>query len=103
DYLRRRSGALLADNFERDLMRVPASQIVVRAPSLRANGHRLIAIKSALEGIAGNLRLETRRAFHHELPALDAGVSDSDLRVALQTAVTTLRPALRNSILFLGK
>lgn len=102
-YLRQRSGALLAESFERDLMLVPASQVAERAASLRAAGHRLIAIKSALEGIAGNLRLETRRAFHHELPPPDAGATEGELRAAIQSAVTTLRPALRNSILFLGK
>jgi hypothetical protein len=103
DHLRRRSGVLLADSFERDLLRVGASELVQRAPSLRAAGHRLIGIKSALEGIAGNLRLETRRAFQHDLPAPDATVSDGELRAGLLDAVASLRPALRNSILFLGK
>jgi hypothetical protein len=103
DYLRRRSGALLSESFERDLLRVPAAEIGSNAAHLRAAGHRLIGIKSALEGIAGNLRLETRRAFHHELPPPNANVGDAELRAALLTAVATLRPALRNSILFLGK
>jgi hypothetical protein len=103
DYLRRRAGALLAESFERDLLRVPASDLVHRSANLRAAGHRLIAIKSALEGISGNLRLELRRAFQHDLPAPDAGSSDGELRAALVASVTNLRPALRNAILFLGK
>jgi hypothetical protein len=103
DYLRRRSGGLLAQSFERDLFLVPASGIRERSASLRASGHRLIAIKSALEGIAGNLRLEMRRAFQHDLPAPDAMPSDHEFRAALQASVGTLRPALRNAILFLGK
>ncbi len=54
DYLRQRSGQLLSDSFERDLMSIPATQIRERTPTLRASGHRLIGIKSALEGIAGS-------------------------------------------------
>ncbi|MBX3183699.1 MAG: hypothetical protein KIT72_06215 [Polyangiaceae bacterium] len=103
DYLRRRSGSLLADSFERDLFRVPAGDLAHRAAHLRASGHRLLGVKSALEGIAGNLRLEMRRAFHHDLPPPDTSTSDADLRDAVQIAVGNLRPAIRGAILFLGK
>lgn len=103
DYLRQRAGQHLADSFERDVFAVHARDLRYRAPALRAGGHRLIGIKSALEGIAGNLRLELRRAFHHDLLPVDAAQSDQELRNALQNAVGNLRPALRNSILFLGK
>jgi hypothetical protein len=103
DYLRRRSGERLAESFEHDLLSLPAARIRERAASLHAAGHRLLAIKSALEGIAGSLRLETRRAFQHDLPAPDAETGDAALRQALQSSVANLRPALRNSILFLGK
>ncbi len=71
DYLRRHTGARLAESFERDLLLFSAAEIGERVPELRADGHRLIGIKSALEGVAGSLRLETRRAFHHDLIALD--------------------------------
>jgi len=69
---------------------------------MRAMGHRLIAIKSALEGVAGSLRLELRRTFDHELPPLGSSASEGELRVALRGATNNLRPALRKSILFLG-
>lgn len=103
DYLRQRAGSLLADGFERDLMKIPAGEIGARAAGLRAAGHRLIAIKSALEGIAGNLRLEMRRAFQHDLPAPGSQPKAGDFRQALQLSIDNLRPALKNSILFLGK
>jgi len=103
DHLRRRAGLLLAQSFERDLFLVQASQVRQRSAGLRASGHRLISIKSALEGIAGNIRLEMRRAFQHDLPAPGSSASDGEFRVALQTSVVNLRPALRNAILFLGK
>jgi len=102
DHLRQRAGGLLADGFERDLMRVPSKELVQRGATLRAAGHHLIGIKSALEGIAGSLRLELRRAFQHDLPE-PGGATASDFRKALAVAVENLRPALQNSILFLGK
>ncbi|MFZ5895955.1 MAG: hypothetical protein ACOY0T_33170 [Myxococcota bacterium] len=103
DYLRQRSGALLADSFERDLLKVPASEIRLRAPVVRAAGHRLIGIKSALEGIAGNLRLEMRRTLHHDIPEPSATQSPADFQRALAVSIANLRPALQNAILFLGK
>jgi hypothetical protein len=75
---------------------------VTESAHLRAEGYRLISIKSALEGIAGNLRLEMRRAFLHDLPPPEVAPSDRQLREALQTTIDNLRPALRNAILFLG-
>jgi hypothetical protein len=103
DYLRQRSGQLLSDSFERDLMSVSASQIRERTPTLRAAGHRLIGIKSALEGIAGSLRLELRRAFQHDIPAPDEELSLKDFKQRVNASIDTLRPALQNAVLFLGK
>jgi hypothetical protein len=103
DYLRQRSGELLSESFERDLMSVPASQIRDRTTSLRASGHRLIGIKSALEGIAGSLRLEMRRAFQHDIPALDVELNAKEFRQRVGASVANLRPALQNAVLFLGK
>jgi len=103
DYLRQRSGQLLSESFERDLMGIPASQIRDRAASLRASGHRLIGIKSALEGIAGSLRLEMRRAFQHDIPAPDAELSAKEFRQRVNGSIANLRPALQNAVLFLGK
>jgi hypothetical protein len=103
DYLRQRSGQLLSESFERDLMSVPASAIHERAAALRASGHRLIGIKSALEGIAGSLRLELRRAFLHDVPAPDVELSGREFRQRVGASVDNLRPALQNAVLFLGK
>jgi hypothetical protein len=103
NYLRRRAGALLAESFERDLMRVPATDIGARYDELVAEGHRLMATKAALTGLAANLRLEMRRVFEHDLPPADVQVSESEYRVRLRSVAQSLRPALQNSILFLGK
>jgi hypothetical protein len=102
DHLRQRAGALLAEGFERDLMRVPVSELRARSPNLRASGHHLIGIKSALEGITGSLRLELRRAFQHDLPE-PGTLSGPEFRASLEATIENLRPALQNSVLFLGK
>jgi hypothetical protein len=102
DHLRHRAGALLAEGFERDLMKVRANDLRQRGPGLRAAGHHLIGIKSALEGIAGSLRLELRRAFQHDLPE-PLAQTGAEFRASLAVTIENLRPALQNSILFLGK
>jgi hypothetical protein len=103
DYLQRHSGRLLGENFRDELMGIRASELRREARALRARAHDFIAIKSALEGIAGNLRLEMRRVFQHDLPAPDANVTPRELRRMTDLAVSGLRPAIRNTILFLGK
>lgn len=103
DYLRQRAGRLLRSSFEQTLFVAPATELLENADQYRALGHRLIGVRSALEGIAGNLRLEMRRVFYHELVALDEARSESEVRQNLQTAVSCLRPTLKNAILFLGK
>jgi hypothetical protein len=103
NYLRRRAGALLAESFERDLLRVPASDIAARHDELSAEGHRLVSTKAALTGLAANLRLEMRRSFEHDLPAADAPLTEAEHRMRLRVVTSGLRPALQNAILFLGR
>ena len=102
-YLRRRTGQLLADGFEEELFRVPAPELRARQEHLLAEGHRLIGIRSALETIAATLRLEMRRAFEHDLPPPDSGVSSDALRLRVGATVKSLRPALQNAVLFLAR
>ena len=102
-YLHQRAGELLAESYERDLLRVRASDIAVRHDELFAEGHRLVGIKGALTGLAANLRLEMRRTFEHDLPAADAATPEGELRTRLRHVTANLRPALQNAILFLGK
>lgn len=102
-YLRRRSGEQLADSFEHDLLRTPASQIKSRYEELLSSGHRLIDVRGAFECVSANLRLELRRSFEHDLPPPDEGASSTGLRDGVLTCVQNLRPALQNVVLFLGK
>ncbi len=102
-YLTRSVGGLLADGFQKELLRVPASDVATRYDELVAEAHRLVTIKGALVGIAANLRLEMRRTFEHDLPSVDGSVTDAELRQKLRAVVENLRPALQSSILFLGR
>jgi len=102
-YLRRRSGALLAAGYEKDLLRVPAREIASRFEDLRSDGYRLMSMKGALTGVASNLRLEMRRTFEHDLPAVEAATSEAELRARLREVTKNLRPAIQNAILFLGR
>ena len=102
-YLRQRAGALLAEGFERELFKVPARELPARYEGLVAEGHRLLEIKATLEGVSANIRLEFRRAFEHDFPAPDLAPTLDVLRPATKHLAATLRPALQNAILVLGK
>ena len=67
-YLRRRAGPLLAEGFDADCFRVPATELATEYERLLARGHELRDIKATLEGVAANLRLEMRRAFERDFP-----------------------------------
>jgi hypothetical protein len=101
-HLRRKAGVHLAESYERDVFAVRAGELRGQAAALHAEARRLVAIRSALEGIAGSLRLEMRRGFLHDLPPPEALPSDRQLRESIQATIDNIRPALRNSILFLG-
>ena len=103
NYLRRRAGSLLAESYERDLFRVPASELVGRYEDLLSEGRRLLGVKAALAGVAANLRLEMRRTFEHDVPPADSGTPEHDLRGRLRQVTANMRPALQNAILFLGR
>ncbi|MBF5067329.1 hypothetical protein G6O45_29450, partial [Salmonella enterica subsp. enterica serovar Istanbul] len=93
-YLRKQAGEQLADSYERELFKIPASQIRGRYEEMLAEGHRLLAIKATLGGIAANVRLELRRTFEHDLPPADGSASSEKLRSAVAAIGGNLRPAL---------
>jgi hypothetical protein len=103
DYLRKQAGEQLADSYEREVFRIPASQISSRYEEMLAESHRLLAIKATLGGISANVRLELRRAFEHDLPGPDGGASVEEMREAIATVAANVRPALQNAVLVLGK
>jgi hypothetical protein len=103
DYLRKQAGGQLADSYERELFKIPASQIAAKYEEMMAEAHRLLTIKATLGGIAANVRLELRRTFEHDLPPADGSTSSEALRAAVAAIGGNLRPALQNAVLVLGK
>jgi hypothetical protein len=103
DYLRKNAGDQLADSYERDLLKTPATELRDKYDFFRAEAHRLLSIKATLGSIAANVRLELRRAFEHDIPAPDTSTSSETLRVAVATMTSNVRPALQNAVLVLGK
>ena len=98
-YLRRRAGSLLAESYEQDLLRTPATLLAQRHDTLLLEGQRLVLIRTALEGIAAMLQLEMRRVFEHELPAPDTDPPFEELRSKLAFSIESLRPALQSAVL----
>jgi hypothetical protein len=102
-YLQKHAGEQLADSYERELFKIPASQIGGKFDDLMAEAHRLLSIKATLSGIAANVRLELRRTFEHDVPPADGTATSESLRAAISTIHGNLRPALQNAVLVLGK
>jgi hypothetical protein len=102
-YLRRRAGPLLAEGFEADCFRVSASELATEYERLLARGHEVRDIKATLEGVAANLRLEMRRAFERDFPAIDLAPNPDELRASVLRLASNLRPALQNAVMFVGK
>ncbi len=102
-HLRKQTGPQLALSYERELFKIPASEMSSKYDGMRAEAHRLLGIKAVLGGIAANVRLEVRRSFEHDLPPADAQATHEALRAAIETLRTNLRPALQNGVLALGK
>jgi hypothetical protein len=102
-YLRKRAGPLLASGFEDDVFRMSSIEIAVGYESLLARGHELRDVKATLEGVSASMRLEMRRAFERDFPALDAAPSLDEVRTAVQCLTANLRPALQHAVMFLGR
>lgn len=102
-HLRHSAGPLLADVYERDVFAIPASEMSTKYESLLSEGHRLVALRAAFEGVGANIRLEMRRAFEHDFPSPDSAPTGDQLRTAVSRTVKNLKPALQNAVLFLGK
>jgi len=103
DYLRKQAGEQLADSYERELFKIPASQIGAKYEEMLAEAHRLLSIKATLGGISANVRLELRRTYEHDLPPADGTATSEKLRAAVAAIGGNLRPALQNAVLVLGK
>jgi hypothetical protein len=102
-YLWRRSGELLAKDFEAHVGQVGVGEIDAAEARLQGEGRRLTEMKEALLSVSSLLRLELRRVFDHDVPAAHDKLPAQDMRLRLQAVTETLRPVLQLAVLFLGR
>jgi hypothetical protein len=103
NHLRTHSGPQLSVGYERELFAASSRAVIARYEQMLAEGHRLLGIKAALEGIAAKLRLELRRAFERDIPPIESPPPSAELRKRLIPAAEALRPAIQSTIMFLTK
>lgn len=103
DYIQRNAGPDLADAYGQLVLGIPARELESSTTTFRADGKRLVELRATLEGIAGTLNLEMRRSFLYDLPPLETLPTEQTLRESLELMVANVRPALRNSVLLLGR
>lgn len=97
-YLAQRAADSVADGFERDLLAIPAREISARHRELATEARTLASLRSAMEAIAGSLRLEVRRVFEHELPSPDQAEADKDLGPQMVVGMAQLRASIHAAI-----
>jgi hypothetical protein len=97
-YLRNRAAAVLAEGFERELMKVPAQEIHQRFDALVAESQRLANVRGTLEAVASALRVEIRGIFEVRVPSPEAGPPAHELGRAVLGAMSGLRDTLQASI-----
>jgi hypothetical protein len=101
-YLRRRAGSLLAADYDGDVFGVGAAEVVREYPRLLARGKALRDLRSAVEGLAAHLRLELRRVFESDFPALHAVPQTDELLAGAKRGTAALRAILQNATVLLA-
>ncbi len=108
-YLRGRAGAVLADGFERELLKVAAKDIGPRFDQLAQEAHWLAALRGSLEAVSASLRVEVRGVFEVKVPssqivppagelARSVHASMDGLRDVLQTAIARIAQTVRSEV-----
>jgi hypothetical protein len=97
-YLRNRAAGVLADGFERELLKVPAREITARFDALARESQALANLRGTLEALAAALRVEVRGVFESRVPTPDPPIAAADLARGLNTAMTGLREMLQSAI-----
>ncbi|MEI8255479.1 MAG: hypothetical protein WCJ30_07375 [Deltaproteobacteria bacterium] len=97
-FLRERAAGVLADGFERELMKVPANQIQARFDALARESSVLAAVRGTLEAIAAAMRVEVRGIFEVKVPSPNVSPTSADLARALTVSMTGLRETVQAGI-----
>lgn len=97
-HLRQRVGDMLAGALERELVKVPASEIGKRHDAICSEVLWLRDLRTSLVGIASHLRVEVRKVFEQDVPPTDAGTRGAELGPILAVATAELRNAIHDGI-----
>lgn len=93
-----RSADLLADDFEGQVLAVPAAEMSGRFQELVGEGARLVSLRVTFDNLTNSLSLEFRRAFSEQLPAPD-DIAQPEAQIApLKEACNVLRDALEHAL-----
>lgn len=97
-YLARRSGDVIAEGLEREILQVPVDEIGARYTWLAEISRSLTSIRATLENLANSLRVEVKKVFEHDLPSPQADVPSAELGPMMVIASAQLRASFQNAI-----
>ncbi len=96
--LRHRASSMLADSLERDLMRVPATDVRNRFETVARDCDRVARLRAVLLTAGECLRAESRRLVSVRVPGCDALAAPEEVSAAIVAACAKLRDALQGVI-----
>ncbi|MDP3278858.1 MAG: hypothetical protein Q8Q09_26945 [Deltaproteobacteria bacterium] len=102
-YLRGRAGAVLADGYERELLKIPAREIGQRFDQLAIEAHWLASLRGTLEAIASSLRVEIRAVFEVRVPSSQRSPSSADLARGVVSAMDGLDEVVQSAVVRLAQ
>ncbi len=96
--LRHRASVMLSESLERDLMRVPASDLRNRYDTVVRDCDRVRKLRAVLVSVGAALRAEARRLTEVRVPGCDAMLPPNEVSAALDAACARLRDALQSAV-----
>ncbi len=97
-YLAKRAPDVLADTFEKQLLRTSAAEVRERSGELSREAGRLVSLRGRLENLANVLRIEVRRTYERDLPAPSATIPQAELGPPIVVATAQLRATIHHGI-----
>jgi hypothetical protein len=102
-FLRRDAASWLAGGFGRLFQGAPPATIHERYPALAEDFERLKALRELLGSMGNQLRLELRKVYEQQLPAIEELDADPALRRAALPAAANLRSFVQNAVVLLAR
>ena len=97
-FLGRRCAGVMADGLEHELLGARAVDLKQHEAELRRLAAGLVSLRGTLEMLANSLRVEVRRAFERDVPALDDHGQEVDRGAQIVIAVASLRTSMLHAI-----